>query len=667
MDYFWSGRVAEFMAIDPAALVERLLAEQARRFTTNQFEQIRAWDEQLRALREAFAAWPGSDRCRLVLEYSLVRVSGRIDALVISDRAIFVLEFKQSALGGADLRQVQDYALDLFYFHAASNAHPVVPVLVSGGARRAMETWPLPFTQVPEPLVCAPDELGVLLATLHASLPKPRQMLDSDAWEHAPYRPVPAIIDAACLLYARHAVENIAAARADVTNLGRTTDAILAGIRAAEAGGMRSILFVTGIPGAGKTLCGLNVVFGVGREIGAVFLTGNPSLVHVLREALARDYRRRVGRKPPAQEAEFGIQMLPRFRDGHAGSGTAPPEHVLVIDEAQRCWSREHAVRKTATRQVRLDDSEPAVLLDIAARVPGWSAIICLIGNGQEIHTGEGGLAEWGRALEMRPEWHVRAAPAIVAADGARQHLPASRVHLVADALHLDVAVRAIGKPQAASWVDALMRGDIAAASAIAACAGGVPFRITRDLPALRRGLRHSVRGSERAGLVASSGAARLRAEGLGAELAHTDELAVARWFLDRYPDDVRASDALEQVATEFSCQGLELDHVGMCWDADLVWRGEWAPRQFRGRDWQAIHNREARENQINTYRVLLTRARHTTLIWVPRGAAIDRTRDPALYDSIAETLLRAGATWLEDQPLAAAPIELDADLFLAG
>ena len=178
------------------------------------------------------------------------------------------------------------------------------------------------------------------------------------------------------------------------------------------------------------------------------------------------------------------------------------------------------------------------------------------------------------------------------------------------------------------------------------AAEGKLPFHLTRDLSATRTWLRTSARGLRRAGLLASSGARRLRAEGLGAELPHMDASAVAHWFLDRYPDDVRASDALETVATEFSAQGLELDYVGLCWDGDLVrepGREAWRVRQFRGTRWQYPAGAEAIANQLNTYRVLLTRARYDTVIFVPRGDATDRTRDPAVLDAIALFLESCG------------------------
>jgi hypothetical protein len=285
----------------------------------------------------------------------------------------------------------------------------------------------------------------------------------------------------------------------------------------------------------------------------------------------------------------------------------------------------------------------------------GFAAIICLVGGGQEIHDGEGGLAEWGLALRARPTWRVMAPPDVAAGDGRRMlgAVPSLRRDAL---LHLDVPVRQVRSAAAASWVDAVLAGDGPGAAAIAANAGGVPFWIVRDLDVLRDALWGVARGSRRAGLLASSGARRLRAEGLGAELPHMDEAAVAHWFLDRFPADVRASDALEQVATEFSCQGLELDFVGLCWDADLARSGgQWVARRFSGTRWQVMRGGEAVANQMNTYRVLLTRARYDTVIFVPRGDARDPTRPPSAYDAIAEFLLSCGACAWRGVPAVAA------------
>lgn len=584
----------------------------------------------------------------VALEYNLVRPGARPDAILLSDRAIFVLEFKVGAQAhlAADLRQAEDYALDLLDFHQASRAHPILPLLIATGAPDREPAIPLIMAPgASPPLGCNGAGLAGLLMRLHAACPAGSTRLDPGAWLAAPYQPVPGIIDAACMVYARHNVPEIRNSRADRRNLAVTASAIRDSLQAAQRDRRKLAIFVTGIPGAGKTLCGLDICLTEGAYR-ATFLTGNPSLVHVLREALIISGQESGGeRRHLAQAMPSVILALPRFRDDNIGKPAAPAERVIVIDEAQRCWSADYAVRKSRDRAVALTQSEPAHILDIMARHDGFCAVICLIGSGQEIHDGEGGLAEWGHALRTRPAFHVIAPPDL--ADGAdpRRRLGGELNITAVPDLHLDVATRHIMSANAAAWVDALLRGDDAAAAQLARHEP-LPFQLTRDAGAMRRHLRDLARGLRRAGLVASAGGKRLRAEGLGLEVPHMDAKAIANWFLRRYPQDVRASDALELIATEFAVQGLELDYVWLAWDLDLC-RGPaggcWRVQQFAGTNWQVVSNQERIANQMNTYRVLLTRARYATVIFVPPGDAADPTRPPAMYDAIADHLTRCG------------------------
>ncbi|MCW3474441.1 DUF2075 domain-containing protein [Limobrevibacterium gyesilva] len=662
-------RVDAFLAADMQALVHRLAYDDARRFRRNESQQLRAWQVSIACLRAALADWPQAADWHLLLEYPMRRLGRRIDAVLVTGRAVLVLEFKvgRDRFDAADRQQVEDYALDLQDFHALSRNHPIVPILVATEAEPGPVTWPLLIAGVAPVLDASRASLPGLLRDLWQRMPRPSRDLPAAGWADAPYRPVPGIVDAACTLYSQHGVADIATALADARNLSATTDAILAAIGQARGGGHHAILFVTGIPGAGKTLCGLNTVFGAGRETGATFLTGNPTLVHVLREALARDAAAsdRTQLRAARQRTKAAIQALPAFRDEYVRTGQHPPERVIVIDEAQRAWSAAHAIRKGRDREVALSDSEPGHLLDIMARHQDWAVIVCLVGNGQEIHDGEGGLAEWGAALAARPNWRVLAAPATLAATDVRQRLPALPGLRADAALHLDVPVRSIRNAAAAPWVDAVLANDAAGAWRIAESQGPLSFLLTRDLHSMRRFLRAAARGLRRCGLVGSSGARRLRADGMGAEVPHMDAGAVAHWFLDRWPD-VRACDALEVVATEFSCQGLELDHVGLCWGGDLVRAGgrqSWLVRDFVGTKWQLPKGAEAIANRINTYRVLLTRARYQTVIWIPRGDADDATRTPRDFDAIADFLRACGVQELQSSaaasPAAAEPLLL--------
>jgi len=650
---FWSSSASDFMAASQDNLLGILAQRQILHFRSNEAEQLRAWSDSIDCLKVALEGMPQSRGWWVLLEYPMLRLGRRIDAVILTDRAILVLEFKRGQADIAALRQADDYGLDLFDFHEFSRNHPVVPILVSGGASLEPTMMPLMWHNVVPVRQIQPQALGRELARVMAAIGAPDSPLASVDWLRGAYRPVPTIIEAACMAYSRNGVAEIAEARADQRNLRETTYAIRAAIDAAREAQRKVILFVTGIPGAGKTLCGLNAAFSHDEHASGIFLTGNPTLVHVLREALARDaIERGEDKRVARRRMETVIQALPHFRNHYLiNLAEIPSEPLMVIDEAQRCWSRDYAVRKTVDKKVQLSDSEPGHLLDIAGRQLGFAGIVCLVGSGQEIHDGEGGLAEWGRALRCRPEWKVIAAPDAVE-DGAERWRLGYLVGLTTESqLHLDVPVRQIRDSRAAAWVDAVLRDDVVRARAIAD-EGAVPFQLTRNAGVMRSALRGLARGERRAGLLASSGGKRLRADGLGVELPHMDANAVARWFLDRYPQDVRASDALEQVATEFSCQGLELDYVGLCWDADLIWNKtarHWAPRNFKGTKWQRVAATEAVENQINTYRVLLTRARYETIIFVPRGDEVDPTRSPGLYDDIAACLCACGVKMVAD------------------
>ena len=630
----WTGSISDLLAASPAAVALQTQCEPGRR--TSLASGIAVLQDALRQAQPLHG--------HVVAGLRLLRLGRRIDAVLVLGGAVLVLHICMNARAflSTDRTAAEDAALDLADFHPGCRGLPVIPLLIVPNGAYARGARPLPLAGA-TPVVEATRLLlpGVLRDLAALCPPKPH---DPCGWHADAYRPVPALVEAACTLYARHDVEALLQAQAGQGGLAAAATAVADAIQDAQAEGAHLAVFITGAPGAGKTLCGLNLAF---AGAGAAFLTGNPTLVHVLREALARDAARRgLDRRAARQRIDAVIQSLPAFRDHHIRHPAPPSERLVVIDEAQRCWGATHAVSKTRNRPVPLHDSEPGHLLDAMARIPGWAVLVCLAGGGQEIHDGEGGLAAWSAALASRPAWRAVAAPYAHHSADPRQRLggPALRWD---DRLHLAAAVRAVRAPAAPAWVDAMLGGTAADAFAICRAAGGVPFQVTRSLDAMRRALR--TRGTRRAGLVASSGARRLRAEGLGAVLPHQDEDAVARWFLDDWPD-VRASGALEVVGTEFAVQGLELDRVGVCWDADLV-RADatWQARSFRASAWTLPRQAEARSNRLNAYRVLLTRARHGTVIWVPRGDARDSTRDPALYDAVAGYLIECGATPLDE------------------
>lgn len=660
----WLARSgAALVAEDPAVMAGLLAGAQAARGHPGTPEQQAAWQDSIAALRAALRA-AGGEAWTVALEYDLVRLEKRADAVVLTDRAILVLEFKQRDASPAALAEAEDYALDLRDFHAGSRAHPILPVLVSGGIAGFVPPAqaPLLWHGVVPPLACGPDGLAALFRWVQAAVPAAAP-LDGPAWLAAPYRPVPGIVEAATMLFTRHGVAEIAAARADAANLRETSEAIARAVAAAQRDHAKRVVFVTGIPGAGKTLCGLNAVFGAARQDGAAFLTGNAPLVAVLREALARDavLRRGAAKAQALREVKAAIQNVHRFLEDCAlDPDRIPHERLIVFDEAQRAWDEAKARRGTQNRPGRLTMSEPAHTLEIMGRHQGWAVVVALIGNGQEINTGEAGLAEWGRVIAADPRWGAVAAERVLVAPAPLQRLAPRRPAWLAldPALDLAVPLRAVRDASVAAWVEAVLADETTRAAAIARGAEDFPVFLTRCLSELRAALRRFARGRRRAGLLRSSGAKRLRGEGLAAEVAAEE---VPDWFLNRWPD-IRASDALEAAATEYACQGLELDVAGLAWGGDLVRGGAgWAARRFAGTRWQP--DRSEAHYVINTYRVLLTRARGETVIWVPRGSPRtdpfhDVTRDAADYDAIAAFLLACGARPLEEAAPAPARAE---------
>ena len=569
---------------------------------------------------------PSATAWQFLPNYQLHGVGRPAALIVVTHNAVLVIDHTTRA-------QVAAMALDLADFHAGCRNVPVLPVWVTPTARAG--THPIPFPGVADVQETTLALLPGLLQEITTRFPP--CAIDVAGWAGAPYRPVPGLMAAACLLYARHDVLALAQGSAGPDGVRRTSRAIQAAVQDALAIGQKRVVFVTGAPGAGKTLCGLDVAFTPG--LGAAYMTGNPTLVHVLRAALLQDaVARGRDRRAVAQQLGAVIQALPTFRDASLAAATAPAPRVVVIDEAQRCWTETHAIGKTRNTARPLTMSEPAHVLDAMARHAGAAVVVCLLGGGQEIHAGEGGLAAWGEALAARPAWDVLAPSTALDHPDPRQRLMPGPCLRTRPDLNLATPIRALHRPREGAWVDAVLAGDAGAARAIAA-QHGAP-RLTRSLHTLRKAL---CRAGPSRGLIASSGARRLRAEGLGSVLPHQDADAVQRWFLAGWPD-IRSAAALETAATEFSVQGLELDYAGLCWDADLVWCDGFIARQFRGSAWTTLHSADAQSNRRNAYRVLLTRSRRGTVIWMPRGDASDPTRAPALYDGTAAYLIGCGA-----------------------
>lgn len=629
---------------------DQILGELARANTfALDLEQKGAWLQQIPILRNALMA---IDAFTLYFEFTIPRMGKRADAVVVIGDCIFITEFKVGSEGfdRHAIEQVEDYALDLKNFHAGSHHLSIVPILVATRAKTSLKSQPeLALDHVSKPLLSNVIDLGDILR--HAAAPHRHRQLDVAQWASSGYRPTPTIIEAARALYARHDVRDIARSDADAINLSRTQDYIAAVIEDAKSHQRKTVCFVTGVPGAGKTLAGLNIATQRSESHAdehATFLSGNGPLVDVLREALARDQSARTGRskKHVERDVRAFIQNIHHFRDDYAGSATIPSEHVVVFDEAQRAWTRTQASKFMQAKRgiADFDMSEPEFLLSVMDRHPDWCTVVCLIGGGQEINTGEAGLSEWMAAIRARfTHWRVYASGQIVQPDydlnhDARSFIQQDQVTL-SDDLHLGVSMRSFRAETLSGFVAHLLNGEAEAARTAFAQLTAYPIVITRDLNVARCWLRRKARGTERYGLVASSGAYRLKSEGLHVKAS----IEPANWFLnDR--EDVRSSWYLEDVATEFDVQGLELDWVGVCWDADYRYSDDgWQHHKFAGTKWRHVNDAFAQLYLKNAYRVILTRARQGMVIFVPKGDADDPTRPPGFYDATYAFLKACG------------------------
>lgn len=644
---YYGASVERFLASDPHQVLGVLTAAHTHAL---EIDQRQAWEEELDILGTALIGFAGT----LYLEFEVPRLGSRIDAVLVSGPAVFPIEFKcgERQFRMADYHQAWDYALDLKNFHAASHNATILPILVATKAETADDAW-----QAAHPDgVWPPYRCGAryLRAALEAGLElTDGPAIDGDAWGAAPYQPTPTIIEAARALYARHSVEAISRHDAGATNLRVTSLGVEQIIERARANREKAIVFITGVPGAGKTLVGLNVATRR-RELGearAVYLSGNGPLVAVLQEALTRDEQARVGtteRKGAIrQRVKPFIQNVHHFRDEGLRTPSAPYDHVVIFDEAQRAWTRAKTTDFMSRRKKvpNFNRSEPEFLISYLDRHDAWAVVICLVGGGQEIHTGEAGIAEWLEAVRLQfKHWHVYISPNLTdseyEAQAGLERLEAEASVVWDERLHLATSMRSFRSEKVSAFVKAVLDSDTASAQALLhEVTRRYPVAVTRDLARAKTWIRTHARGSERYGLVASSQAQRLKPHAIDVRV----NVDPVQWFLnDRH--DTRSSYYLEDAATEFQVQGLELDWVCVTWDADLRRHSDsWRYHAFRGDAWTTIHHEDRKRYLLNAYRVLLTRARQGMVIFIPPGEKSDPTRAPAFYNDTYDYLTGLG------------------------
>jgi hypothetical protein len=661
---YYSDSISNFLNEDRSSILGKLNAGYT--LENLNIKQSRAWAAQIDILKLSLAFLNDE---RILFEFAIPRMGKRADNIIVLGDHILVIEFKigSDTYDSSSISQVVDYTLDLLNFHETSHSKSLVPILVAEHAP-TIENQYNKKGGLYEPILCNAQSLMSAISSIQEFNFKNSNTLLS--WEMGKYKPTPTIIEAAQALYNGHSVEDISRYEAGETSLFNTTNALSDIIELSKSSRQKSISLVTGVPGAGKTLVGLNVTNErkkIAEEENAVFLSGNGPLVTVLREALARDRKRAAdeleekneqGKKfsisDARREVKPTIQNVHHFRNDYLKSNGAPDERVAVFDEAQRAWNV-HQTSKFVREKHNMPEfsmSEPHCLIDYMNRHDGWCSVVCLIGGGQEINTGEAGVNEWVQTIkESFPNWTIHYSDLIT--DSENYLTDKGLIDWIrtngckSSHLHLGVSVRSFRSEILSEFVASLLKLKIEESKRLfSELKDNYPIAITRNRVVYKTWLNTQKRGSERTGVLVSVNAKRLRPEGIDSENAlssQSDDTKIANWFLNS-EQDVRSSLSLEVPSTEFAIQGLELDWACVAWGGDLsLQKGEWEFQKFRGDKWTNVNGVEAQEYLVNAYRVLLTRARQGMIIFIPTGDSNDNTRLESRYAGTYEYLKTIG------------------------
>lgn len=645
---YYSARIREFVVEKPETLLGKLMVSDE--FSTTDLQK-NAWRKEIDILQDQLRSVENGD---IAFEYTIPRIGHRIDVVCIIHGLIFLLEFK---VGDSEYRkstadQVMDYALDLKYFHELSADRYIIPISIPTEAPSVCNEVSFMEDKISNVLKCTKDNIGLTISSVLSSVQD--QDLSIADWINSRYAPTPTIIEAAQAMYRNHSVKDISRNDAGAHNLTATTETINQIIDDCKRNHKKAICFVTGVPGAGKTLAGLNIAnerHNFDADEHAVFLSGNGPLVDILQAALAKDRSSRTGITiaEAKKETKAFIQIIHRFRDEALTTNNPPAEKVAIFDEAQRAWNEE-SLTDFMKRKKGVDafnQSEPEFLIRIMDRHQDWAVIVCLVGGGQEIYNGEAGIIDWFRALQNKfRNWHIYLSDKMTDSEyvgnSSIEELLTGCSYSLRPALHLGVSLRSFRSEKLAEFVKLLLDNEPSAAVAVySELSIHYPIILTRDLDKAKEWIRKKARGTERYGLLASSEGKRLRGIGIWVPSV----INHVGWFLNE-KDNVDSSYFLEVAASEFKVQGLEIDYSILAWDADLRRSGEGFDYfKFRGTRWNHVNNMQQQKYLKNAYRVLMTRARQGMIIFVPSGTdpEDDPTRDSAYYDDIYKYLRSCG------------------------
>jgi hypothetical protein len=663
MASYFRASLAEFLETSESVVFTRLTLGYANSgFSQVRMDQPLTWWEDLSSLRHSLEQlrlkYPESSQWQIILEFSIPRKPRRLDVVLLTGGEIVLLECKRGFSSPEAIRQVEEYALLLHYFHKPSHQQRIYPIVVSGAMhqqpsykQRELSFPTLPSFWIAPTAVSSWNSLADLLTSIPETHSPPP---NGAAWDDGAYRPTPTIIDAVLALRSGLKIREIAHSEAAEHDIQTVTEEIGNIIAGAQTNHEHVICFLTGVPGSGKTLVGLSLAHLSESRTDAIhFMSGNGPLVSVLQELFRRQA---MADKLPANaartQAETLIENVHVFAKNYTDKDVKrpPSNHVIIFDEAQRAWNLAQNRNKFGREY-----SEPEMLLNIMERHQDWAVVIALVGGGQEINNGEAGLEEWGTALQKTPrDWKIFASPQVIqggaSTAGHRLFASGDAKHVQQrETLHLQTSNRSLRADNFAHWVNLVLGGQPEAAAALQVT---FPIFLSRSLQQTRQTLKAEALADSRFGLVASSKAARLRPEGLEHDSNFHGEYPWHHWYLSP-KSDIRSSFACEVFASEFSIQGLELDWIGLCWSGDYIWSGTgWEARQLRHGDitkWGTIRDPQKQIYRRNSYRVLLTRARQGLVIYVPRGDEQDPTRTPPELDRTAAYLVQCGVTALTE------------------
>jgi len=651
-NYYYSSTISDFLEQDLENIIGTLALNSE---FSDEVNQKNAWKEEIMILKKCLSKYNGS----IYFEYAIPRMGRRIDVLVIIDSTLFVLEFKvgEKDFQSSAIDQVWDYALDLKNFHETSHTIYIAPILIPTKANQVIITISETHhnDKLLNPIKCSVSSIELAIDQILNYVHDSKIIIKE--WEQGRYHPTPTIVEAAISLYAGNSVSEISRSDAGAYNISKTSEKVADIIKKSKEANRKAICFVTGVPGSGKTLVGLNIANQhINKEdnLYSVYLSGNGPLVAILREALTRDkvsreksLSRKLKKSEAMSQVKLFIQNVHNFRDYCLVDEKPPLEHVAIFDEAQRAWDFQQTVNFMRRKKnlPNFSQSESEYLIRCMDRHKDWAVIVCLVGGGQEINTGEAGISEWLESLNRSfKHWDIYISSKLQDSEYNSAEIIKGldpQINIIQeDSLHLATSMRSFRSENVSKLVKDLL--DINKESArkiIKEIDGDYPIVITRDLQKAKNWIKSQARGSERYGIVASSQAVRLKPQAIDVKTP-VDPI---HWFLDK-KDDVRSSYYLEDVVTEFQVQGLEIDWACVTWDGDFRYHGnEWKHFSFVGGKWNKINKEERKVYLKNAYRVLLTRARQGMVIYVPVGSDEDPTRDKSYYDATFAYLSELG------------------------